>query len=405
MDSTVVPTKHIIWTFEIFVIFVSDLGVDYSLLILILSPRSSIERLQVLLRDDDEIRNLQHQFAQPQNDSRDETPESLRLPQKSKEPHILDLEKLRARQLIALAALPKAAIIDDMGIYRNELAKETAHYTKYKMEEQATNARRLYNKRYDQNQIEDQVKKRQHEAALTRAKEEITRLETKYRATLSPAQQDLYNEYRETTRRLSAPHGECGISFEPVICKGENEFIMLEKISWSPPDPDKSIPGKHVSAPGGAHLWLYKQVFLKLLVASNGPENPYNRDPLYAPPELNGMKYQYKFYNYATVQGHALSLQLCEAIEEFSASLKLSPANSKTDKPTQTSSNSISQFPAMSDSHDTNAGVSSMGMFGSSSAARVYYDADVEQSNDTRTHATLSEQALIENEIIWRPRM
>lgn len=363
-----------------------DLGRDYSLLKLIVSPRSSVERLQVLLRDtepgrlfddfnDRRVIRFQQQARAREEQRLANRQESLRLPLESKEPHILDLKKLRARQQQALSALPESAIIDDMGIYLNELAKETIHYERYKREEQDKNEQDK-NNQCPPNQIEARVKQRQHLSALARAKEAITRLETAYCATLSPVQQTLYAEYRETTCRLSAPHGECDITDEPVMCKGEDAYIMLEKISWSPPD--LGNPGKHISGPGGTHLWLYKPVFLSQM-SNDEPIDPFTRDPLYAPTSVGNIHYEYKFYNYATVQGHALSLQLCEAIEKFCASLKLSPANSNIIKPEPTDLLSSQlkldpKYPS-TNPHTHNQGVSAMGMF---SGSADVYDSDVD---------------------------
>ena len=158
-------------TFEM-VLKIPTLGLSehYSLIKILLNPISSIETLSDLLESDEE------KFAK------------LLLPGDTK-------LALIARQKEALSNLSKynGAIIDDIALYNQELAKVCHGKTPTELKKQ---------KYREGNTLLQDLQSE----ALYNALAEAQKLENAYLVTCTPAQKTLYKKYRELTRALNLPH-------------------------------------------------------------------------------------------------------------------------------------------------------------------------------------------------------
>lgn len=362
-----------------------DLGPDFSLVKLMLSPRTSIVRLRELLyrpepaaaraglrrnnnledilRQLHDIENRQPAFRranQPAPRAPVGEPEALRLPEN-------DRAKLLKRHLTATQKLPKAAIIPDVVLYNKYVAQETASGLIRKTQEAAN---RRKQPPITSVALTAQINQAIQTEALKQTLTEATRLEKAYEETLSPSQAEHYRAYREVTRNFSPPYAECTIAFDSVNDNPHREFIIMEKrvvTNNNTTLTEELIPGK-------TFIWSYANGFQPLFgMNSHTAEEPSSRDQFFAE---NGKITGYVFHTYEVVNGHSLSLGLCEHIEKFLKSLQLSAANDK--KPSeanavQTSSSSSYRAAPISPL----ANISNMSIY--AAAGRYDYDTDLHQ--------------------------
>lgn len=148
----------------------------------------------------------------------------------------------------------------------------------------------------------------------------IKRVQQDYFDTLTPAQQACYSRYRELTFKLCPNIAMCAISLEVVTLDTQREFIMIEKrLVRSPFEPAaRAVP-------------VISRVFQRFSFDTARAQQPHDpkiagtEDRINHPTKWNNQATEYKYHTYALVQNHALSLELCEAIENFNVSLGLAP--------------------------------------------------------------------------------
>ncbi|MCX7091221.1 MAG: hypothetical protein NTU48_07225 [Legionellales bacterium] len=254
------------------------LGAHYSLLKIILHPTNSMRRLKRMLK--------------PGIDS-------LKL-------EASDRQALETRQQTAIAGLPKEAIIDDVALYRKHLQLESRRVVGDN-QKRATDKKPLTTLETNMQPLNIKMQ------ALYNAKAEANALKKTYLNTLTPTQQARYEHYRALTCEFSPPYAECLISGESVNDVAHNRFVIVEK-RFS--DSNSCVPAK-------TFFWHDENGFQPLF-QMHDPSVPTLRDRFSLPRDEKGQTAEYFYHSYSTIHNHGLSLQLCEAIESFNASLKLS---------------------------------------------------------------------------------
>ena len=321
------------------------LGPAYSLVKLFLSPRSQLAILREALnrsqwaaapvRDWYE-RRMRNQYAPaeraPAENRRD--PETLRLSE-------ANLKTLVARQKTAIKALPKEAIIDDVGLYERYLADEKESGV---IEREETKKNRSKANPLVGSQLAAHIQTTLQDEAKTKTEAEVKRLEAAYLSKLVPTQQAAYKAYRDFIRFYSLPYAECTIIMEDVMSK-QKEFIIMEKRA------EKRKPNSHETTTtcitGKTFIWHRTGGFLPLF-AMAGPhaaEEPSSRENFFLP---NNKKSGYEFHSYQMIDGHPLSLQLCELIENLASQLPLSAANTDRHDMIPPPAHGITHFPWLS---------------------------------------------------------
>ena len=226
--------------------------------------------------------------------------EGLKLPKDTP----MGLDALTARQTAVLSKMPKGAIIDDMGVYKKELDLLCRGKTK----------RELNAKDRHQTTLKEHLEAQ----ALKKTSEAVTLLEATYKSSLTPAQQDCYTKYREITRKLSPPFGACPISMEQLHNKTATDFVILEK-RFMVNNTLRPVPGTSL---------FYKTSFKTSL---SKDKEPMTNDTYSAPSTFpcdkkpgtpgydasRAYKTEYRYHPCTIIHGHALSLELCQAMEEF----------------------------------------------------------------------------------------
>lgn len=307
-----------------------ELGHDYSLLKLMLSPRTSILRLRELLHINEPINRAEERareeremlrqhdeellwIAQQRDEERNrvtsmppaqqrrrpqraQTEEGLRLPE-------TDRRALVERQTAAINALEKGAIIDDVALYKKHLALL-----------QTKRGRDAILNASETSTIADQ--------ALENTKAEAKNLEDAYISTLANAEQvENYRNYRELTRNISPPYAECTLSAEAITSGISANFVVFEKrdtATW-----------KCIKA--STRFWHFQNGYRQIFRVQDHlnrpipPQEPTKRDPLFNPINEAGKTADYYFYTYQVIRDHGLSLELCETIEKLNLSLKAVP--------------------------------------------------------------------------------
>ncbi len=140
-----------------------------------------------------------------------------------------------------------------------------------------------------------------------------------YINSLTPEQQTYYRKYQELTIKFSPNIAQCPISLEPVTLATQNEFILVEKRTiGNARKPAKAVP---------ANSYIFQRLSFDTNRASQAPKPRIagSEDLINTPAAWEEHDTEYKCHEYALVQGHPLSLQLCEAIEKFNISLGLAP--------------------------------------------------------------------------------
>ena len=144
-----------------------------------------------------------------------------------------------------------------------------------------------------------------------------------YRARLSDAQKACLDAYLDSTLELT--HAICCVSREPLSPENQDQFIMLEK---------RYKEGENWHAVPCATKFFYldpnvPDLFLNLAQYNKDLKrwtitHPLNRDPLFDPLEYGASQHttQYRQYKYQVIGDHPLSLQVCEAIEDFNVSMQ-----------------------------------------------------------------------------------
>ena len=231
-----------------------------------------------------------------------------------------EVQDLTKRQYDLVAQLPKEAIIDDMGLYEKHkkirLDQSTSKTTKEQVEalakEDAEKEAKVLEKQYTNTIVGD---------SDVRAVQKIK----------------AYQDYRETARTISPVYATCPISFEGVHPRAANmNFVLVEKSYYD--TTTNSLYGVPTAKPSV----IETNTFGTLLSAIT-PRNPLTQDPYSNPErypnplkpgesEYNRQTKQedryharkgpsfptyYRYHPYIEVAGHGLSLQLCNAIEEF----------------------------------------------------------------------------------------
>lgn len=280
------------------------LGDHYSLTKLILHPQSSMRRLARMLKPGIE---------------------SLKLTDS-------DRNELITRQQEAIAELPPNAIIDDVALYQKHFALETQ-----RVAEQNRKLNRpltaLENKMQPFN-IKTQ--------ALDNTREEASRLEADYLATLTVVQQTAYQAYRALTVDLSPPYAECQSSGESTNDAPHEEFVIVEK----------RFANNGACVSNKTYFWHNTKGFQPLFSMRDPynremePTVPTDRDSFIAPRDEEGKQADYYYHTYTTVSNHGLSLQLCEAIENFDAKLNLSATRRREPARNNPASNTPTALPA-----------------------------------------------------------
>ena len=228
-----------------------------------------------------------------------------------------EVQALVKRQKSLVAQLPKEAIIDDRNLYKIHIF-------------------RLHERSETTLTDEDVL------LAKKGAEEEAAKLEKQYIETIVgdshvTAGQKIkaYQDYREIARTISSAYAACPVSLEAVNTS-KSKFFLVEKSYYD--TTTNSLYGVPTAKPSV----IETESFTGLLGAST-PKNPLTQDP-YSNPERypnplkpGESKYNrqtkqqdrydarkgpsfptyYRYHPYVEVAGHGLSLQLCDAIEEF----------------------------------------------------------------------------------------
>jgi hypothetical protein len=256
-----------------------------------LSPRSSIARLAVLLQPNE------HRAAQELELTIDNVPEAEnRL--HAKTPCINELKR---RSDAVFSKFPKAAIIDDAALYNKHLRALIANRTNLSEMEVAD----------------------LRQPAADEAKKEAKKMTEAYQQTLPTLKKAAYATYREITQKLSL-YGQCPVSLEDVYSSTPENFLIVEK--------RYTVDHVVYSVPGRTEIYQaegFKNVLNNKAVA----QDPIDRDLFFSPKTYpnskkpgdryyhayEGASYpcHYVYYPYEQKNGHALSLQLCEAMEAF----------------------------------------------------------------------------------------
>lgn len=281
-----ISLSNFIITFE-FIVRVDhrNLGADYSLINLLLFS-SARERLYEILmvphQDPSEVQQniIARQQANVQAKDKLELKPDLKT-------------ALIARQKTAVAKLPPEAIIDDIALYK-----------KHKGNRDTTSA-------------------------------EAKTLEEAYKKTLqSDAQRETYTTYREIARTLSPIYATCSISLENIPDDLDaSKFIIMEKRYL------QTNLKSTLAVPGSARIYD-KESFLCWLAAKGtepdvgdswtapdsypnpiipGGTRQRGKHPVERYDREKGPSYDtnYCYHQHELVSGHGLSMQLCDAIDEF----------------------------------------------------------------------------------------
>lgn len=265
---------------------------SYSLVSIMLSPRSSIARLAVLLQPNE------HRAAQELELPIDNVPEAEnRL--HAKTPCINELKR---RSDAVFSKFPQEAIIDDAALYSKHLTALTANRT---------------------NRSEREVADLRQQAA-DKAKKEAKELTDAYQKNLTTSlRKAAYTTYREITQKLSL-YGQCPVTLEYVYSSTPENFLIVEK-RYTVDNVVYSVPGR---------IDIYQaEAFKNVLNNRVEAKDPIDRDLFFSPKTYpnskkpgdkdyhphEGASYpcHYVYYRYEQKNGHALSLQLCEAMEAF----------------------------------------------------------------------------------------
>lgn len=290
--SILLPLSSFTLIFEFYLRIDRRLGADYSLVKLPFSSAAR-QRLADLLRQPQvPVEALHRIIAREQTAVFAEN--NLEL---SKEKRLALIE----RQKSTVARLPKEAIINDRALYEKHKTLLFAGKSKQELET-------LDN---TQTKLKDKLCAQAKENALEEAKE----LTTAYQETLRTEEQKFaYAAYREITARTCFTHANCSISYEETLPNSDNKrFIILEKRFTIPKIDSK--PAKEYSVPAITRVFE-KNAFLEWLATKgSNPENATDKWRNASPYCKHTAQYQY--HNYEEVSGHALSMEICDAIDEF----------------------------------------------------------------------------------------
>lgn len=289
---------------------------SYSLVSIMLSPRSSIARLAVLLHTNE------HRAAQELELPIDNVPNAgKRL--NTKTPGINELKR---RSEAVFSKFPKEAIIDDAALYNKHLRALKNLKKKEEADLQKTAADNARKETDPQKTAADNAKKEAdlQNTAAENAKKEARELTEAYQKKLTDVQKKkAYTEYREITQKLSL-YGQCPVTLEEVYSSTPENFLIVEK----------RYTANHVvySVPGRSEIYQ-SAGFRGVLNNKSEAEDPMDRDLFFSPKtypnikmpgdigykafEGNSYPCHYVYYPYEQTNGHALSLQLCEAMEAF----------------------------------------------------------------------------------------
>lgn len=146
--------------------------------------------------------------------------------------------------------------------------------------------------------------------------------QTEYLQTLSPEQQKFHKQYRELATELSPKRAECCLSLEKPAETPDLPFVIVEKLFKK--------DGIELAVPGTSMIYLENSFLDGLSVAATAV-SPTSRDPYFSPrlyPNPNRQEEpgyhtdtscptRYIYYPYTQVNGHTVSVRLCETIENF----------------------------------------------------------------------------------------
>lgn len=300
----------------------NNLGPEYSLVKLLLNPRTQFEVLRQTLIQRQNYYEVQPNANIPPsqiNLNREVgVGDEIRKKAKSLQLSEANRNQLVDRQKAAIKALPKNAIIDDLGLYKKNL--ETERKSGTRKPNIRTNSK--LDKPSSGSEWTTDIQTAQQDAAREKSKAEAERLETQYLSSLSQPQQNSYREYRDFIKYYSLPYAECMITMEDVV-SNPKEFIIMEKRRLqSNKEPPSCFTGK-------TFIWHHKEGFLRFFTMrpDDVPEEPSSRDKFFL---INDTKSGYEYHTYEMVDGHPLSLQLCEIIEKLTPIL--SPSATKSSK-------------------------------------------------------------------------
>lgn len=143
-----------------------------------------------------------------------------------------------------------------------------------------------------------------------------------YRRSLRDEQQACLDTFLDSS--LGLTHAICCVTLEPLSPENQDQFIMLEK---------RYKEGENWHAVPHATQFFYfdpeeRDVFLNLARYDKALERWTIKNPLIPEPCFTPFKYrdsltQYRLYKYQVIEGHPLSLEVCEAIEAFNRSMQI----------------------------------------------------------------------------------
>lgn len=292
LSATLLTATTFIVCFEYNLILFTPRNVEhresYSLVSIMLSPRNSIARLAVLLQTNE------HRAAQELELPIDNVPNA----EKRLNAKTPGINELKRRSEAVFSKFPKEAIIDDAALYNKHLRALKNLKKKEEADLQKT--------------------------AAENAKKEARELTEAYQKKLTDVQKKkAYTEYREITQKLSL-YGQCPVTLEEVYSSTPENFLIVEK----------RYTANHVvySVPGRSEIYQ-SAGFRGVLNNKPEAEDPMDRDLFFSPKtypnikkpgdigykafEGNSYPCHYVYYPYEQTNGHALSLQLCEAMEAF----------------------------------------------------------------------------------------
>lgn len=333
VSSTLIALSTFIANFELMIRVVRGprrrppLGKDYSLINILLNPFSSIEKLRPLLIPELRL-------------------ELIKLPQTQQ-------DALRARQEKALQELKKhpGAIIDDLALYNKHKTILFAGKTPAQLAAKTPGVTLVGRNNHQNVTIQTQgptLEQKLNTQTMDNTTKEAATLEETFTKDLSSAQKEAYKEYRRLTTELNSPHATCLYAGSDLLDTAAKDFVVLEKRVL-----DASTTR---SSEGKTYFMHHANGFSRLLDMSTGygvfaedveAFNPVDRERLFSPDSnLNypGKTTEYKYHPYTVVEGHGLSLQLCEVIEALNLSLKpaLNQQRRTTPVSTVSSTNNLS---------------------------------------------------------------
>ena len=298
---------------------------DYSLVSLILTPRSSFARLSVLL-EPNSVRAAR-ELALHHNPI-----DNAQALANSEQPHSVSISELQARLAEVLERFPADLIIDDTKLYQDHLAalcggreptqdeKTEAATRALKQAQEEANSKILPPRSGQPNE----ALYKKHLDTLHQNRSDLPDSERERMASelaLQEEQKAAYIKYRENVIKLSI-HGKCPVSLEEIYNKPPNTFSIVEK---------RYTVNEAVFS---VRLEVYENTTFEAVLNNRETAlDPIDRDPFLKPHtypntkkpgdagyhEYQGASYpcHYVYYPYEQIQGHGLSLQLCEAMEEF----------------------------------------------------------------------------------------